>query len=161
MTKVCKNPECHLKGREQPLMAFSHHSGCKQNVKSICKICWNRKSRSRWRSDPDYRAARLVASNARELKRKYNITLEEKESILNSQNRRCANNGCKSSEPGGIGQWHMDHCHDTGLLRGVLCHGCNTGTGISDDVGKLRGKIEYLEWWNVEHARLQSETQAA
>ncbi len=41
---------------------------------------------------------------------------------------------------------HADHCHDTGLPRGVLRHYCNLGLGhFSDDVSRLRRAIYYLE----------------
>ena len=40
----------------------------------------------------------------------------------------------------------LDHCHDTGKFRGVLCRGCNTGIGLfQDDIERLKGAIAYLE----------------
>lgn len=41
--------------------------------------------------------------------------------------------------------WHIDHCHKTGVVRGLLCDKCNKGVGLfDDDVDKLAGMIEYL-----------------
>lgn len=41
---------------------------------------------------------------------------------------------------------HGDHCHDTRMPRGILCHGCNTGLGaLGDDIERLRRAIAYLE----------------
>lgn len=41
---------------------------------------------------------------------------------------------------------HGDHCHKTGKPRGVLCHHCNTALGLfDDDIGKIRGALDYLE----------------
>ena len=40
---------------------------------------------------------------------------------------------------------HIDHCHDTGAVRGLLCHGCNTGIGsLNDDIELLQRAIDYL-----------------
>jgi hypothetical protein len=46
-------------------------------------------------------------------------------------------------------QWghrlHIDHDHETGRLRGLLCHGCNTAIGLlGDDPERLRRAINYL-----------------
>jgi Recombination endonuclease VII len=40
----------------------------------------------------------------------------------------------------------VDHCHDTGKVRGLLCQACNRGIGcFSHDPTVLRGAIEYLD----------------
>jgi len=44
------------------------------------------------------------------------------------------------------GQLHIDHCHETGRVRGVLCHGCNIALGyFRSDPNLLRAAIAYLE----------------
>ena len=41
---------------------------------------------------------------------------------------------------------HIDHCHDTGMFRGWLCHHCNTGLGHFGDKKKgLQQALLYLE----------------
>jgi hypothetical protein len=48
---------------------------------------------------------------------------------------------CGSDERLGI-----DHCHETGVVRGVLCHWCNTALGLAkDDPATLRALANYLE----------------
>jgi len=40
----------------------------------------------------------------------------------------------------------IDHCHDTGEVRGVLCSGCNLGLGhFTDSVTKLENAIKYIK----------------
>lgn len=46
------------------------------------------------------------------------------------------------------GRIHLDHDHETGKFRGVLCQGCNTGIGqFYEDVQVMQVAIEYLEFW--------------
>ncbi|MFF3290030.1 endonuclease VII domain-containing protein [Streptomyces sp. NPDC003023] len=41
---------------------------------------------------------------------------------------------------------HVDHCHRTGRVRGVLCFNCNSAIGkLGDDPDTLRRAIAYLE----------------
>lgn len=40
----------------------------------------------------------------------------------------------------------VDHCHDTGKIRGLLCHNCNRALGLlKDSVHTLESAIDYLE----------------
>lgn len=43
-------------------------------------------------------------------------------------------------------QLHIDHCHTTGEVRGVLCHACNTSLGLlSEDPARMRALASYIE----------------
>jgi predicted Zn-ribbon and HTH transcriptional regulator len=40
---------------------------------------------------------------------------------------------------------YLDHCHETGKIRGMLCLNCNSGLGsFADDTGRMVAAIEYL-----------------
>lgn len=56
------------------------------------------------------------------LMQRYGITLEEKKSIFDLQNGVCGI--CGKDNHGGK-NWHIDHNHVTGEVRGILCSGCN------------------------------------
>lgn len=62
--------------------------------------------------------------------------------MLAEQGGRCAI--CGTEEPGSR-QWNVDHCHETGRVRGLLCTACNTGIGhLRDDPGILLSAMTYL-----------------
>jgi len=43
---------------------------------------------------------------------------------------------------------HVDHSHSTQKVRGLLCHGCNTGIGfLKENTTTLRNAIDYLNLW--------------
>lgn len=80
----------------------------------------------------------------RQLVKKYGITLEEYNLRLKNQNNVCAI--CKSSENTGGRALAVDHDHETGKIRGLLCSKCNVSLGnINDNVEILRKMIQYLE----------------
>jgi hypothetical protein len=46
--------------------------------------------------------------------------------------------------------WHIDHCHETGVVRGMLCQDCNTSLGkFGDSPAVLRKAADYLERFEV------------
>jgi hypothetical protein len=75
---------------------------------------------------------------------KYGVTQEEYLLLLKEQDFKCAI--CKTEEPGGRhSNWHIDHNHNTDVVRGLLCHNCNRGLGFfKDDPYFLDNAINYL-----------------
>lgn len=80
------------------------------------------------------------------LRRKYGLSLEEYGDILAAQGGRCGNPGCRTKAPGGrYNQWHVDHDHVTGDVRGLLCNACNLALGqLGDDPERIEGLRDYL-----------------
>ena len=60
------------------------------------------------------------------IRRLYGMVEAEWEALLDAQGRRCAI--CQTDTPVGVG-WHTDHDHETGRVRGILCHYCNMAVG--------------------------------
>ena len=80
-----------------------------------------------------------------EIKRRYGCSKEQYEFMLASQNNACyiclaAHNPDKHK-----GRLYVDHCHDSGKIRGLLCGGCNSMLGYAkDNTQVLQKAIEYL-----------------
>jgi hypothetical protein len=69
---------------------------------------------------------------------------EEKLKRIELQGGRCANPGCRTTDPGAKG-WHTDHDHVSGKIRGELCGACNIALGLlKDDEFKAEGLASYL-----------------
>src|SRR5260221_5122171 len=78
----------------------------------------------------------------RHLKRQYNMTVEEWDVFYAQQKGLCANPGCARELEG---KGHVDHCHSTGQVRGILCQACNRALGLLyDDRARILGLAEYL-----------------
>ena len=77
----------------------------------------------------------------------YGITLEEAKELLVSQSNACAL--CEKEVswlPGFSASAHVDHCHSTGKVRGILCGSCNTALGkLGDSVESITKVLNYLK----------------
>ena len=77
----------------------------------------------------------------RQLQRKYGISLADYDILLNKQDGVCLICGQKDLDK----FLAVDHCHETGRIRGLLCNGCNSGLGhFKDDPELLKRAILYL-----------------
>lgn len=95
--------------------------------------------RSKWYDNPRSRESRL----RNDLKR-FGITLEQYIALLKKQDGKCAI--CKNEETVKfVKRLAIDHCHKTGKVRGLLCHGCNAGLGrFKDDASLLHAAADYI-----------------
>ncbi len=77
------------------------------------------------------------------LKHLYGITLDDYNKMWADQDGCCATCGIHSSAL--TKPLHVDHCHTTGKVRGLLCTQCNTALGMAkDDIQTLKNMIKYL-----------------
>jgi hypothetical protein len=152
-------PKCsHL----LPVAAFHKNKASWDGLYSRCKTCnaavsaawFKEKSQdNEWRDQKNQRAARWREANKGEklsrsyksysLKQLYRITLEQFEVMLAAQDHRCAI--CERPFADGF-DTHVDHDHETGYVRGLLCSHCNNGLGrFRDDPAVLRRAARYLK----------------
>ncbi len=79
------------------------------------------------------------------LKRRYGLSIEDYNSILKSQNNKCAGCGILSKDAQ-MGKLFVDHCHKNGNIRGLLCSKCNTALGlVNDNIEILTNLISYIK----------------
>lgn len=70
--------------------------------------------------------------------------MEQYDAMLVAQGGVCAICRKEPSDPRGF-RPHIDHCHETGHVRGILYWQCNTGLGnFGDNIEALQRAIEYL-----------------
>ncbi len=128
---------CKYCSTEQSLEQFSPHPHTKDRLNNKCKTCVNAYNKIRWRQMTDAEKEilyakkrqnknRLITDRKKVLKRKYGITINDYEQMLKQQNGVCKI--CKGLDPSGR-RLAVDHCHTTGVVRGLLCPSCNTALG--------------------------------
>lgn len=120
----------------------SKEARARYESKPEVKVARNERQKKRRLAQPEkLRESSRKSERKRKLKR-YGLTEETYEALLVSQNNLCAI-CCKKNET--KRDWHVDHCHTTGKVRGILCHYCNLGLGnFKDNKEYLENAIAYL-----------------
>lgn len=131
---------CSLCGEIKPPTGFYMRSPSSGGGRcSECKECSKKRSRETGRKR---RARDPEGHLASYRKWAYGLTAAAFDALHRAQDGACA----MCSEPfGDPRKAHVDHCHDTGEVRGLLCHGCNHVLGMANDRPEvLRAGIDYL-----------------
>jgi hypothetical protein len=124
---IKKCNECAI---DQPINNFAKDRSKKDGFINICKSCQKNKF----------------------LKKEYGITTDDYDLMLINQEGKCAI--CKTPEDecsvsyrtGKPLSLAVDHCHETGRVRGLLCDLCNRGLGMLEhDISILESAIRYLK----------------
>lgn len=179
MTKLCSSCETRKSVAEFYVCKKGINAG---KLKPDCKSCAKAAAKA-WRgANPDRQAATLRAWKKRNpekraairrryfVKKRYGITTEQYDLMLGSQGGVCAI--CKEfPEHGGYGnsgrkhiQGHLavDHDHETGAVRGLLCRKCNLILGnADDDSDRLRAAAAYLDESNNKNVKDMRPVRAA
>jgi len=89
------------------------------------------------------KAQRKTATQEQRWMTVYGITADEYQAIYEHQGGRCFI--CRRAT-GAKKKLSVDHCHETGMVRGLLCLGCNRNVlgHLRDRVDSLERAIEYL-----------------
>lgn len=155
ITKTCST--CY---EEKPVAEFGRQSVRPDGLNITCKLCMRERSLQRYQDPEVRRKSRESGARWRErnpdadadktLRRKYGITLVDYNKLFEAQGGVCAL--CKKGETTkrmkkgeGRERLAVDHCHDTGRVRGLLCFKCNTAIGSLGDTEEDAQKVvEYL-----------------
>ena len=118
---------------DKPATEFYRDRRQKRGTIARCKACKNAATRD-WVKANDYDRKRYrrnkPAEQERHLKRKYGITLKDYSEMLEEQSGSCAI--CGTPEPENK-KFDVDHDHQTGDVRGLLCTSCNRMLGHGRD----------------------------
>ena len=102
---------------------------------------WTESKKKSW----IYMCSPCVKSNQRngDLKRKFGITTDDYNKMFDSQGGCC--DICGEHQTEFQKRLAVDHDHETGSVRSLLCMGCNTGLGkFGDDIATVREALNYL-----------------
>lgn len=89
----------------------------------------------------EFYAANSVEINLKRRLKKYGLTKEQLDSMLDQQDQKCANKQCVS----GNKDLAIDHCHTSLEVRGLLCDNCNTALGLlKESLAAIDGLKDYL-----------------
>lgn len=140
--------------------------GLKNYHRHICKACWKTRQAGYTKNaiikNPNYYKNRRDVQKKKEagwpeerkalerlkrydhwLFRKYGMTLSDYIMLLKKQKLGCAI--CQKKTAGGKGVFHVDHCHNTKKVRGLLCFDCNLLLGHArDSIKTLKSAITYV-----------------
>lgn len=130
--------KCH---RVLPIASFGKRNGDRDLYTSACKECANHTRRTNY--------------GTRSIQSQYGLTVEQYRELLDRQDGKCAI--CRNHDAGKrFGRslpFCVDHCHKTGVIRGLLCHRCNLGIGnFDDDIDRLTAAVEYIRRYETGNA---------
>lgn len=130
--KICSACRADL-----PLSSFDKNRAAKDGLANQCHECL-KVSRRKWReAHPDRHKARHV-------KNRYGIALDEYQAMKARADGKCPVCGDPPALP--FNTFDLDHDHETGLIRGLLCRPCNIALGgARDNPTILRALADYVD----------------
>ena len=99
------------------------------------------RNREYYNKNKEKKRSKYLSRRDQILQQRYGITEEQYDLLFDLQEGCCAI--CKQRFAKRL---DVDHCHDTGTVRGLLCNNCNRGLGhFKDNVDYLQSAINYLQ----------------
>jgi NMD protein affecting ribosome stability and mRNA decay len=137
-----ENKLCNKCKEIKPLTEFYKRSD-NNAYRSDCKQCIKTKSSERWFNNPEFREKGKLRGRRWQRQNFYGLSLDDEILLREHQNNACAI--CKTvfkTE----GDYHVDHCHITKKIRGLLCPHCNKGLGLfKDNPTALKQAADYVQ----------------
>ena len=142
-SKVCS--ECD---ERKPLSDFAAKSAGKYGLKSHCRPCVNAKERERYAADPsiaergkEYRGKNRIKRFDNHLRFRYNLRLADYTVMLWEQGLECpiCNVGLVW-----LKGTHVDHSHQSGKVRGILCAKCNVTVVAGVEWALINGQLDRI-----------------
>ena len=144
MAEAKPEKRCRTCKQIKPRAAFARQDSHTNATRSRCLECEERLGMSPWQNIPAHK--RKSYNRVSKVRNGHGMSPEEYDEKLREQDGRCAI--CGTTIPGKSGNFPIDHDHDTGSNRGLLCHSCNKALGLLGD--SLRNLINaqlYLMKW--------------
>lgn len=137
-----KNKLCRICQKNEKVKQYSY---CKECQAVITKA-W-RENNIKYIKELKAKAWKNLSKDKRwdrHLKQRYGITNSQYLKMLNEQGGVCKICGGESMRI----RLCVDHCHETGTVRGLLCERCNSILGrVKDNVEILQNSVNYLKGW--------------
>ena len=135
-TRECKVCEKNLPMSYFPLDNPNKDTGVDSHRRHHCQKCI---SKARAPPTPE----QMRKKKDRDLKVQYGISLEEYDAMFKAQDGKCLT--CMVDISGKTHS-HVDHCHSTKKVRGLLCPNCNKALGlVGDSITILQALTAYLQ----------------
>lgn len=152
---------------EKELTDFHRLAKSSDGRQPVCRVCVSQYQKARYAADPErFKLAEETKRRAKGVQPKrvgrdlekmrrwqrnhhyttlYGITLEDYEQMLEEQEGVCA---ICSDPPNGTRPLSVDHNHETGAVRALLCGHCNAALGHArEDPARLHNMVAYLDRW--------------
>ena len=147
MKKIKKCRACSI---EKPIEEYhiSHQGKTGPIYKARCKVCISKYQKEGYKKLSEEvkqdRRKKNPCNNfewrkTHRLKSRYGLTTEDFSAMILEQQNKCKICGLDMKDP------QVDHNHDTGKVRALLCRPCNTSLGmLKEDPQTIRNMLNYI-----------------
>lgn len=144
MAKICS--DCKLERPDEDFYTYTKPGKTVKTTYAHCRKC-NAVRTKEWKTNnkdkdlqnrKDFYKKHKTRRKYERILKVYGLTEDQTNALFDRFEGKCWNSACANPAT------DIDHCHDTGLVRGVLCRRCNLGLGYLRSVELLTGGLNYL-----------------